>query len=78
MVVRKDDEEMAIRQVRVSMVPVKGPIEQVILDGRYPDQWAERLESVPSKTSIYFDEILVEDSDGQTRLLPLQFLVNLL
>lgn len=78
MVVRMDDEEMAIRQVRVSMVPVKGPIEQVILDGRYPDQWAERMESVPSKTSIYFDEILVEDSDGQTRLLPLQFLVNLL
>lgn len=76
--IRRDNDLLPIRQARVSLVPVKGPIEQVILDGRNPDLWRQRMESVPSRTSIYFDEILVEDADGRLKLLPLQFLFNLL
>ncbi len=78
MTIRTDDTVLPIHQVKVSFVPVKGAIEQVILDGRNPEQWLARMNQVPSKTSIYFDEIIVEDQDGMIKLLPLQFLINLL
>ncbi|MCF8237159.1 MAG: hypothetical protein K9I85_03320 [Saprospiraceae bacterium] len=78
MTMQFDDTVLPIHQAKVSMVPVKGEIEQVIIDGRYPDQWISRMNQVPSKTSIYFDEIIVEDQDGLIKLLPLQFLINLL
>lgn len=78
MEVHIDDKVLSIRQVRISIVPVQGPIEQLFLDGRYPEKWADRLNQIPSKSSIYFDEIIVDDISGQVKLLPLQFMFNLL
>lgn len=78
MQVHIDETVLAIRQVRLSIVPVEGAIEQILLDGRNPDEWIGRLEQISSKSSVYFDEIIVEDGKGQLKLLPLQFTFNLL
>lgn len=78
MQVHIDEFVMPVRQVLVSIVPVEGDIEQILIDGMNPGLWYERMNQIPSRTSIYFDEILVEDRDGKIKLLPQQFMFNLL
>lgn len=71
------DKKYPVVQVLVSVAPSDepGPVNQYILDGRYPEQWGDLFSSRPLNTSFYFEDIMVELEPGKLARMWLPFVI---
>lgn len=68
---------LPVLQARISLVPSDtSPVTQVIVDGRNPASWLELFQNLPANTSLFFEDVLVEEEGGPKRV-KLAFLFNI-
>lgn len=73
---RRAGKDLPIVQLSLSVVPVKGAPRQYLVDGRDPAGFRDVLLAVPPRTTLYFEDLIVQDGDGEQRSVPLTFQLN--
>ncbi len=70
-------EKVKLLQINMTIIPKEGPIIRYITDN--PDRYDinTHLDDLPSETSIYFDQILFERSNGEQLAFPLAVAIHL-
>ncbi len=70
-------EKVKLLQTNITIIPKEGPVIQYITDN--PDRYDinARLDDLPPQSSIYFDQILFERSNGEQLAFPLAVAIHL-
>lgn len=73
---QRSGKDLPIVQMALSVVPLKGEPRQYLVNGQDPARFREVLLGMPGNSTLYFEDVIVKDGDGQLRWVPLTFQLN--
>lgn len=76
LIFEKERKPLTILQARVSVVPPQGEIRQYLIDGRQPGILADLVNRIPENVTLYWEDMIILDSDGQQRRLWVPFTLH--